>query len=98
MEIEKKGIKIQKQAFDSLINNYIDKIKTGNIFFSKNDYVILVRVWNTITDQQLQDKSKHYLEFYNLFYPEIFKTAGRELHADLTKGMALYSKEYDLWF
>src|SRR5439155_3320378 len=96
--METNGIKIQKQTFESLIKDYIEKIENENFSFSQNDYLTLTRIWNTINVKQLQNSSAQYSEFMKLFFPKIFRTATTELNATLTKGMAFYSDEFDLWF
>jgi hypothetical protein len=94
----KKAIEIRKQTFDALILDYISRIKESHPEFSLKDYITLVRIWNTISINNLQAEEEHYLEFYNLFYTDLFKLACTELQATLTKGLAFYSEEHDLWF
>jgi hypothetical protein len=98
MDNVKKAIEIRKQTFDTLILDYISKIRERHSEFSQKDYITLVRIWNTISINNLQAEKGHYLEFYNLFYTDLFKLACTELQATLTKGLAFYSAEHDLWF
>lgn len=97
MERQKKGIEIQRQAFDSLVLDHINRMKAGNTPFSGTGFILPVKIWNTINAAELYDKAGPYKEFYDLFYPDLFKLAAAELDAGLTKGMAFYSEEHDLW-
>lgn len=94
---EKKGIDMGRQAFDSLVIEYIGKMKAGGDRFSGNDFITPVRIWNTVNAAGLYDKPGPYKEFYDLFYPDLFRLAASELNTVLTKGMAFYSREHDLW-
>ena len=61
------------------------------------DYVTLIRLWNTIDLRRLSQQDSLYHDFAKAFYPAYAERIVKHLHAIPSKGMALYSKEYDIY-
>lgn len=61
------------------------------------DYVLLVRLYNTIEVKDLQSTDQLYKDFLSLFYPYYIEPSAVALRARLTKGMCYYSSEFDLY-
>lgn len=92
------GLPISKVDFDQYVQTYLNKLNDSNDSLSIDDYIILTRIWNTIEINNLNDENKLYNEIVEKYYPKIFEEATKLMKAKLSKGMAMYSEEYDLWF
>jgi hypothetical protein len=57
----------------------------------------MARLWNTIQFQRLAGGDDLYARYAAAFFPSQIATIERRLHATPTKGMALYSREHDLY-
>jgi len=89
------GIPITKTHFDQKVSGYLKKMSDWTKF-NKQDYIDMVRVYNTIGGF-LPIKNDFYKMFYCVFLVMYEKPAAKELDAGLSKGMAMYSKKYNLW-
>jgi hypothetical protein len=89
------GIPIKKAEFDKKVSTYI-KLMGDWTTFKPNDYIEMIRLYNTIGDSYLL-KVDYYRMYYEIFLVMYLKRAAQSLDAKLSKGMAMYSKKYNLW-
>ncbi len=61
------------------------------------DYLAMVRIWNTIEFCRLTGEDDLYRRYSQTFFPGFVEWASQSLHAQPTKGMALYSREHDVF-
>jgi len=64
---------------------------------TKEDYVTMIRLWNTIEFRRLGPKDPLFHRYAAAFFPGYVERISKSLNAQPTKGMALYSKEYDIY-
>lgn len=89
------GIPITKTVFDKKVSNYI-KLMGDWTPFKTEDYIDMIRVYNTIGGA-LPIKNDFYKMYYTVFLVMYYKLAAKELDAELSKGMAMYSRKYNIW-
>ena len=89
------GIPIKKTDFDRKVGEYLQKMSEWTKF-NTGDYIEMVRVYNTIGGN-LPIKNDFYKTYYTVFLVMYSKSVAKELDAGLSKGMAMYSKKYNLW-
>jgi len=89
------GIPISKRSFDSLVVKSTLLLERKAKAIDRNDYIIMIRLYNTITVLHLSNKK--YTQFINLFVPDNLGKAAKEINATISKGMSYYSKELDLY-
>lgn len=89
------GIPITKTEFDEKVSNYI-KLMSDWTRFKTEDYIDMIRVYNTIGGS-LPIKNDFYKMYYTVFLVMYYKLAAKELDAKLSKGMAMFSRKYNLW-
>jgi len=90
------GIPINEEDFRSLVAKYLERMNAGGEMDAE-DYVTMARLWNTIEFSHLNQTDDLYQEYYRVFFPGYVERVSERLDAIPTKGMALYSKEYDLY-
>jgi hypothetical protein len=95
-EATKIGIPIPTQQFKQLVTSYLARMKK-NAALEAEDFITMTRLWNTITFQRLGKKDELFSNYADLFFPAYVERIARVLEALPTKGMALYSKSYDLY-
>jgi hypothetical protein len=99
------GIPIGTHAFKKLVDRYqtvIDndlkrKSSDSDPEPTVDDYVSMVRIWNTIVFMRMGTNEPALAHFASSFLPAYAERISRALGALPTKGMALYSKQYDLY-
>lgn len=89
------GIPIKKTVFDKKVSNYI-KLMGDWTRFKTEDYIDMIRVYNTIGGS-MPIKNDFYKMYYTVFLVMYYKLAAKDLDANLSKGMAMYSKKYNIW-
>lgn len=90
------GIPISTERFRSLVAEYLKQMDSDKEM-SPEDYVTMTRLWNTIELRQLSQSDALFRHYSEAFFPAYVERISRSLNAYPTKGMALYSKEYDLF-
>jgi hypothetical protein len=90
------GIPISKIDFDHLVNKFSDIMQKGDTITDVNDYVTIVRLFNTIYYSELYQIGA-YRKFANLYSPPYSILAIKKLDAISQKGLYFYSKKYDLY-
>jgi len=89
------GIPIKKIDFDRKVGEYLQKMSAWTKF-NTGDYIEMVKIYNTIGGD-LPIKNDFYKMYYTVFLVMYSKLAAKDLDAGLSKGMAMYSKKYNLW-
>ncbi len=90
------GISISSTSFRTLVADYLGRMATS-AEMSREDLITMIRLWNTIEFDQLGPKEALFQSFADAFFPSYAERASIVLHALPTKGMALYSKEHDIF-
>ncbi len=90
------GIPIRRSRMRAMTERYLDGILRGDAF-AEDDYVAMVRLWNTIDLYALADTDDLYGRYADAFFPGTVERASHALDALPTKGMALYSSKHDLY-
>jgi len=90
------GVVISPQKFDSLVSSLLIKFKSDTSEKKMEDYILMVKVCNTIGFDQLVDSSKIYKELFNLYNLKYVKTIAEATDATISIGYSYYSKKYDL--
>lgn len=96
MDQDSVGIKISQSEFDRKVEYGLSELSSTNEIVI-DDYILLVRIYNTIEVNTMQDKKENYEKFIKLFVPVHIEKAEKKLEATVTKGMAYYSKKYDIY-
>ncbi len=90
------GIPIERARMRAMAATYLDRILRGDAF-EGDDYVAMVRLWNTIDLYALADADALYRRYADAFFPGTVERASQALNALPTKGMALYSSAHDVY-
>ena len=86
------GIKVTRSEFDSLLSYSLKKLHANEVM-SAADYVVLVRLFNTIN--QLELRTEQAWEIVSVYGDAILDGAVAVLHAR-ESGSSLYSPDYDI--
>jgi hypothetical protein len=92
------GIVISAGQFDALVGSLLIKFKSDTSNKTIEDYILLVKVCNTIAYDRLSDSCNECNELYNLYVFKYFKIAVKVTDATVYVGYDCYSKKYDLQF
>jgi hypothetical protein len=95
-DAEDNGISISAERFHALATAYLARM-VANEEMSPEDYITMTRLWNTIQHRGLIEHDELFGRYSAAFFPGYVERVSRSLNAYPTKGMALYSKEYDLF-
>ncbi len=87
------GIPISIKDFHSLVGSLYLKFSNTDSQKTVNDYLLFVKVYNTIGFDWLFEKGQKYHDFYILF-PKYVDKMTQVLDAKVSKGMSYYSKKY----
>lgn len=90
------GLPISTEEFRKLVTDYLNRMESGDEMTIK-DYVTMTRLWNTIEFRRLGSKDAIFHRYAAAFFPAYVERISKSLNALPTKGMALYSKEYDIY-
>jgi hypothetical protein len=90
------GVPISVKEFRQLVADYLDRMG-ANDEFGADDYVAMTRAFNTIEKLHLAASDDLYQRFRQTYFPGYVQRASLALHALPTKGMALYSRERDIF-
>ncbi len=92
---QQKGIPISQVDFDQLVKSFIVVFQKGDTLKNINDYVTIVRLFNTISTGNFY-VSEEYKIFLNFYAPKYAMLAIKNLEAVPKRGLYFYSKKYDL--
>jgi hypothetical protein len=90
------GPVINSSGFRALVVHYLGRMDAGQEL-SAADYYTMIRLWNTIESERLGGRDPLFKRYASTFFPTHVERAAQCLGAYPTKGMALYSKEYDVY-
>lgn len=90
------GLPIDKKEFHALVTNYLSRMESDSQM-SIEDYVTMTRLWNTIEFRRLGATDPLFQRYADAFFPGYVERISKSLDALPTKGMALYSKQYDIY-
>lgn len=90
------GLPINRADFRALVVDYLNRMESGTEL-SIDDYITMTRLWNTIEFARLGSEDSLFREYSAAFFPAFVERVSESLHALPTKGMALYSKEHDIY-
>ena len=90
------GIPIERSRMRAMTERYLERMLRDDAF-ADDDYVAMVRLWNTIDLYALVDADELYRRYADAFFPGTVERASNALDALPTKGMALYSSAHDLY-
>jgi hypothetical protein len=90
------GIPIGAAEFRTLVDDYFERMKSG-ADLTVEDYLTMTRLWNTIELRRLKQGDESMRLYAEEFFPRYVPRVAKALGAVQTKGMALYSKEHDVY-
>ena len=90
------SLKIRLAEFNIKIVNSIYFMQKLDTLNNVQDAIEMIRLYTTISFNPTM-KADIYTTYTELFFEKYLKKSAQLLHALPTKGMALYSKEYDLY-
>jgi hypothetical protein len=90
------GIHIKKTDFDMSVDK-INVLYSDNKMSAKDDFILSVRIYNTLVMNYMTDSDDRYKIFYDFFSRQYLEKTLTELDASLSRGMAFYSKKYNIY-
>jgi hypothetical protein len=90
------GFPISTEEFRTLVSDYLRRMESG-YEMTTEDYVTMIRLWNTIEFRRLGPRDSLFHRYAVAFFPAYVERISKSLNAQPTKGMALYSKEHDIY-
>ncbi len=87
---------LDPREFRTLVADYVDRMDRG-MSFSTGDYITMIKLFNTIGADRLAADDPLFARYVGAFFPSQVEPAAQRLGAVATKGMALYSREHDLY-
>ncbi len=91
------AVPITQAEFDSQLDHYLAALDDPEATLSDEDYVAITRLWNTIQHRRPTGDEERIAAFEARFYPGEVETVTKALAMELSKGMALYSADRDLY-
>ena len=91
------GVPITQAEFDAQLDHYLAALDDPDARFSDDDYVAIARLWNTIQHRRPAGDGERMAAFEARVFPGEVQNVTQALGLELTKGMALYSQERDLY-
>lgn len=90
------GIVISAQQFDSLAKSLTIKFESDTSEKKIEDYLLLIRVCNTIEFNLLVDSSEMYKQLNDLYLFKYMRKIAELTDATISIGYSYYSKKYDI--
>ena len=97
MTDEATGIPIARDEFRTLVDGYMARLEADDGSLGAEDYVTMIRLWNTIEFGRMRGEDPLFDRFAAAFFPAQVGRANDILGATPSKGMALYSREHDVY-
>jgi hypothetical protein len=91
------GVPITQAEFDAQVERYLAALDDQDAALSDEDYVAITRLWNTIQHRRPAGDEDRMAAFEARVFPGEVQAVTQALGMELTKGMALYSRERDLY-
>ena len=91
-----RGIAISEADFNLQINKFIDIMEKGDTIKTIDDFIVLVRLLNTVAYEKLIFRKEIYMHFFNLFESRYLKPTVTKLEARESRGGGYYSPKYKI--
>ena len=91
------GVPITQAEFDAQLERYLAALDDPDAEFSDDDYVAITRLWNTIQHRRPAGDEERMAAFEDRVFPGEVQNVTEALGLELSKGMARYSRERDLY-
>ncbi len=91
------GLPITQREFDSQLERYVAALDEVDAALTADDYVAMVRLWNTIRWRPPPTGEALTSAFEARFFPREVGTVTSVLELTPSKGLALSSRERDLY-
>lgn len=91
------GVPITQREFDAQLERYSEALDGGGAALTADDYVAMVRLWNTIRWRPPPAGEDLTAAFEARFFPREVATVTSVLDLTPSKGLSLYSRERDLY-
>ena len=91
------GVPITRAEFDAQLERYLAALDDPDATLSDDDYVAITRLWNTIQHRPPAGDEERMSAFQARVFPAEVQTVTQALGMELSKGMALYSADRDLY-
>jgi hypothetical protein len=96
--IEKKDslpMRLSYQSFKEKCHRYV-KLFTAQNKFTVDEYIDIVRAYNTINLNRLGKKDSVFVKYNELFFKNYMNDVAKLFEATISKGLGYHSKKYDL--
>jgi hypothetical protein len=90
------GFLLNIASFEKSVDR-LNELYSTNTIRSKKDYILSVRIYNTLTMNHMVEENEKYRLFCDNFSKKL-EGAVKALKASISKGMGYYSKKYNLYF
>jgi hypothetical protein len=91
------GVPITRTEFDEQLDRYLAALDDPDAELSDDDYVAITRLWNTLQHRRPAGDDERMAAFEDRVFPSEVQNVKQALGMELSKGMALYSQEHDLY-
>ena len=91
------GVPITQAEFDAQLDRYLTVLDDPDATLSDDDYVAITRLWNTIQHGPPAGDEERMAAFQARVFPGEVQNVTEALGMELSKGMALYSADRDLY-
>ncbi len=91
------GIPITQAEFEAQLDRYLAVLDDPDAELSDDDYVAITRLWNTLQHRRPAGDGERMAAFEDRVFPGEVQNVTEALGMELSKGMALYSPERDLY-
>jgi hypothetical protein len=91
------GVPITQAEFDAQLERYLAALDDPDATLSDDDYVAITRLWNTIQHRRPAGDEERMAAFQARVFPGEVQAVKQALGLELSKGMALYSADRDLY-
>jgi hypothetical protein len=91
------GLPITQREFDAQLERYVAALDEVDAALTADDYVAMVRLWNTIRWRSPATGEALTGAFEERFFPREIGTVTSMLELTPSKGLSLYSRERDLY-
>jgi len=91
------GVPITQAEFNTQLDRYLAELDDTDAELSDDDYVAITRLWNTIQHGPPPGDEEKMAAFQARVFPAEVQTVTQALGMELSKGMALYSADRDLY-
>ena len=87
--------KIKYQIIKEKCFNYVEAFKRQKAF-TTDEYIDIVRIYNTISLNRLRERDNIFKEFDDIFSKTYLNNIVNIFDAKLSRGLGFYSKKYDI--